>query len=168
MQRKKEILILGLGSEVLKDDSIGPKLVNDISSAIELSNIKYQISPVGGMETIEIMKGFDDVIIIDGVMTRNGVPGTVYMMSYPNYRETIHLSNAHDISFDMSVKLARKLGIRLPENIKIVAIEIVENMEFGEELTEPLQKRYDEILNSILNMIRLDHVDKMPVCYEEI
>ena len=151
---KKKILVLGIGNEVLKDDGIGPKLVKKLQNFLPSNNIDYVTSLVGGMESIEIMKDYDEAIIIDGIITEDGVPGTVYDMTYPFNLNTLHLSNAHDISFDMSVKLARRLNIPFPKKIKIIAIEILEDREFGENLTAALQKCYSEIFSSVSAMIQ--------------
>jgi len=149
-----KILVLGIGNEILKDDGIGPKIVKKLQNFLPSSNIDYATSMVGGMETIGIMKGYKKAIIIDGIMTGENLPGTVYFMKYPLNRSTLHLSNAHDISFDMSVKLARELEVPFPESICIIAIEIQEDRVFGESLTDVLQKKYSEIFNSVANTIQ--------------
>ena len=153
-ETNKNILVLGIGNEMLKDDGIGPKLVKKLQNFLPSENIDYMTSLLGGMETIEIMKGYDEVVIIDGIITDDGIPGTVYYMTYPLNMKTLHLSNAHDISFDMSVKLAHKLNIPFPEKIRIIAIEILEDREFGEDLTEPLQERYGEIFSTVAGMVQ--------------
>ena len=147
-------MVLGIGNEMLRDDGIGPKLVKKLQNFLPSSNIDYVTSPVGGMETIEIMKAYDEVVIIDGIITKDGVPGTVSITTYPFNMNTLHLSNAHDISFDMSVKLASKLNIPFPKNIWIIAVEILEDREFGYSLTIPLQKRYAEIFSTVASMIQ--------------
>jgi len=164
LSRNNRTIVLGIGSEVLRDDGIGPKLVKDLSNSIEEDIFDYVTSCVGGMETIEIMKDYKEAIIIDGIFTEDGVPGTVYFMTYPFNKNSLHISNAHDVSFDLAVKLAAKLNIQMPQKIRIVAVEVIEVCEFGEELTNPLQKRYDEIFSCIVDMIRQDYVNKMPVC----
>jgi len=82
---------------------------------------------------------------------------------------TLHLSNAHDISFDMSVKLARKLKIPFPETICIIAVEIIEDREFGESLTEPLQEMYVNIFSAVAKTITENIVrNTLEYCYEKI
>lgn len=154
MPEDGKILVLGIGNEILKDDGIGPKIVKKLQNFLPSSNIDYATSMVGGMEIIEIMKGYTKAIIIDGIITGENFPGTVYYMKYPLNRSTLHLSNAHDISFDMSVKLARELEMPFPESICIIAIEIQEDREFGESLTDVLQNKYSEIFNSVANTIQ--------------
>ena len=169
MQDDDKILVLGIGSEILKDDGIGPKLVKKLQNFLPSSHLDYATSMVGGMETIEIMKGYHKVIIIDGIRTGENMPGTVYYMKYPLNRNTLHLSNAHDVSFDMSVKLARELEMPFPENICIIAIEVMEDREFGESLSEKLQEKYSEIFNSVANTIQESLAqNNLEDCHEKI
>ena len=168
MPQENKILILGIGNEVLRDDGIGPRIVKDIRSRIQAENVDCKFAVLGGMETIEMMKGYNEVVIIDAIFTEGGIPGTVYYSSFPTHKKTLHLSNAHDISFDMSVKLAQKLGIPVPSKISIIAVEIFEDREFGEELTKPLAESYDDILSSVIDMLMADHVMEMKACYEKI
>jgi len=169
MPVEDKILVLGIGNEILKDDGIGPKIVKKLQNFLPSSNLDYATSMVGGMETIEIMKGYKKAIIIDGIMTGENLPGTVYYMKYPLNRSTLHLSNAHDISFDLSVKLARELEVPFPESICIIAIEIQEDRVFGESLTDVLQEKYSEIFNSVANTIQESIAqNNMEDCHEKV
>lgn len=169
METDSKILVLGIGNEMLMDDGIGPKLVKKLQNFLPVSSIDYAISLVGGMETIEIMKGYRQAVIIDGIMTGENPPGTVMYMKYPFHRNTLHMSNAHDISFEMSVELARQLGLPFPERISIFAIEIVEDREFGDKLTEPLQKKYSEIFSLVASSIQENFSRRSKEdCYEKI
>ena len=166
---RNKILVLGIGNEVLKDDGIGPKLVKKLQNFLPLPDIDYAISAVGGMEIIEIMKGYEEVVIIDGIMTGDYAPGSVIFMSYPYHRKTLHLSNYHDVSFEMSVELAKQLDIPFPERIFIIAIEIVKDREFGENLTSTLQEKYSKIFSSVANTIQENISDRSRKdCYEKI
>lgn len=169
MDRNSKILVLGIGNEMLMDDGIGPKLVKKLQNFLPVSSIDYATSLVGGMETIEIMKGYKQAVIIDGIMTDENSPGTVLYMNYPFHKDTLHLSNAHDISFEMSVELARQLGIPFPDDICIIAVEIVEDRVFGESLSAPLQESYSDIFSSVAKTIQ-DNIAKRSRedCYEEI
>jgi len=43
----------------------------------------------------------------------------------------------------------------LPDDLHIIAVEIIEDMEFSEELTLQLKERYPEILEKVLEIVRL-------------
>ena len=92
------------------------------------------------------------LIHIDAIKTLNGIPGEVYKFVPDDFKETLHLSNIHDISFLTSLKLAKKLDIKTPENIYIIAIEIVEDMVFSDEFTPYIQEKYPKILEEVTGL----------------
>lgn len=142
-------LILGIGNEILTDDGIGPKLVHDLSKNFISKDIHFQCACVGGLDIIELLNGYDQAILIDAIRTKNGIPGTVYLFGPDDFKETMHLSNLHDISFLTALALGGKLGIKLPNDIRIIGIEIIEDEVFSNDLTPTLKSCYPEILKEI-------------------
>ncbi len=61
----------------------------------------------------------------------------------------MHLSNLHDVNFITALELARKIKLSIPETIHIIAIEIVEDLEFGRSLSPELEEKYPEILEHV-------------------
>lgn len=146
---KKEILILGVGNEILMDDGIGPKLTRALEQKYYNENIKFDSLCLGGMELLEYIQGYQNIIFIDAIKTKNGIPGTVYYYTPEDFNETLHLSNLHDVSFLTALKMGKKIGLEIPERIDIIAVEIVEDMVFGESFTPKLQEKYDNILREV-------------------
>lgn len=151
-------LVLGIGNEILTDDGIGPRLVNDLSKDCLKPGVHFGYACVGGLEIIELLNGYDEAILIDAIRTKSGIPGSVYLFGPDDFRETMHLSNLHDISFLTALKLGKKLNIKLPEEIRIIAVEIIEDQEFSDELTPPLNSRYPEILQEIRDYLITEKV----------
>jgi len=100
---------------------------------------------------MEYIKGYDKVIFIDAIRTQNGKPGDVYCFIPSDFRETSHLSNLHDIYFLTALKLGKKLELNLPDDLHIIAVEILEDKEFSEKLTLPLRKEYSRIFKKVLS-----------------
>jgi hydrogenase maturation protease len=149
----KNILVLGLGSEILMDDGIAPKLIKILSEKHNNKQIKFDTSTVGGLDILELIHGYQTVIIIDSIKTRNGKPGDIYYFTPSDYKETLHLSNIHDVSFLNALTLGKEIGINIPEIIRIIAIEIVEDTVFGNSFTDELNKRFQKITQSVDNYI---------------
>jgi hydrogenase maturation protease len=149
MVNKKEVLVFGIGNEILTDDAIGPKLVKDLESSLDLPNVEFETAALGGLEVLEFIQGYRKVILIDAIKTKDGIPGDVYLFTLDDFKETLHLSNLHDISFLTAIKLGNKLGFEMPKDMKVIAIEIIEDLVFSNDFTEPLQKRYQEIYKDI-------------------
>jgi len=153
MNERKKILILGMGNDILTDDGIGPRLIHDLTKTNSNPNITFDIACCGGLEVIEHIKGYDKVIILDAIQTRGGKPGDVYYFRLSDFRDTSHLSNLHDINFLTALKLGSILEIDLPADLHIIAIEIIEDMEFSEELTLPLRKAYPTIIDKVRSYV---------------
>ncbi|HNW99669.1 MAG TPA: hydrogenase maturation protease [Bacteroidales bacterium] len=153
MQEENKILILGMGNDILTDDGIGIKITKFLEKNFPFPNIVYDTLSLGGLEIIEYIREFKMVIIIDAIKTLNGIPGTVYQFIPDDFKETTHLSNIHDVSFLTSLKLAKELDITTPENIHIIAVEIIEDMIFSDEFTPLLQEKYPEILKEVTEMV---------------
>ncbi len=151
---KSNILILGMGNDILTDDGIGIKITKVLEKKFPYPNIVYDTLSLGGLEIIEYIKDFKTVIIIDAIKTLNGIPGTVYQFVPEDFKETLHLSNIHDISFLTSLKLAKKLDIKTPENVHIIAIEILEDMVFSDDFTPQIQEKYPEILEEVTGIVK--------------
>ena len=148
-EKSDNILILGIGNDILTDDAIGPKLVKDLEKDLNQQNISFLTAAAGGLEILEMIKDFQQVVIIDAIKTRDGIPGTVYYLSPGNFKETLHISSFHDVSFLTGLELAKKLEIPIPARIDIIAIEIVEDLTFSNEFSEDISAKYDDIYREI-------------------
>lgn len=153
MPAEKKTLILGLGNDILTDDGIGPRLVTDLSSMIIDGDVHFNTACCGGLEIMEYIKGYQQVVFIDAIRTNNGKPGDVYYFKPSDFRETSHLSSLHDITFLTALNLGNTLELDLPADLHIIAVEILEDMEFSNEFTPPLQVRYPDILKEVFKII---------------
>lgn len=142
-------LVMGIGNDILMDDGIGPKVVTYLEKHLPVAGVDYRTAAVGGMEILEFIVDYQDVIFIDAIKTVNGVPGTVYECTPASFKETLHLSSVHDMSFLAALEFGRALGFSIPGNIYIFAVEIIEDQVFGDDFTSPLQERFDSIVNEI-------------------
>jgi hydrogenase maturation protease len=150
----KKTLILGLGNDILTDDMIGPRLVCDLAQMIDDPNVQFDTACCGGLEIMEYIKGYEKVVFIDAIRTRDGKPGDVYYFIPSDFRETSHLSSLHDVSFLTALKLGNTLNLGLPDDLHIIAVEIIEDMEFSEEFTPPLKEKYPGILKDVCATVR--------------
>jgi hydrogenase maturation protease len=146
-------LILGLGNDILKDDGIGPQIVKDLTSILEPGRYHFNIASSGGLEILEYLAGFRKVIIIDAIKTGSGKPGDVYCFTPDDFMDTLHLSSLHDVDFITALRLGESLSVNLPEEMNIIAVEIVEDMEFGEDLTPAVREKYGEIRDKVIQLV---------------
>jgi len=149
----RKTLVFGIGNEIITDDAIGPKLTKRLQANLNKPDIDFETAFVGGLDILEYIKDYEKVIFIDAIKTKDGVPGDVYLFSTDDFKETLHLSNIHDISFLTALELGKELGYKMPADITIIAIEIKEDLVYSNDFTPEVQSRYDEIYNEIEGFI---------------
>ncbi len=152
-EEQSDILILGIGNDILTDDAIGPKIVKRLQEDLFSDNISFLTAAMGGLEILEMIKNFQQVIIIDAIKTKNGIPGTVYYLTPDNFKETLHISSFHDVSFLTALELAKKLEISIPSRIDIIAVEIVEDLTFSNEFSKDIASKYNIIYQDVLKSV---------------
>lgn len=136
-------LILGLGNPILTDDGVGVCVVreaaarwtHDAGPAGE--SIAFQEACVGGLRLLEVIAGYDRLILVDAIQTADGAAGQVYRLAADDPRASLHAGSTHDLSFRGALAWGRQMGLALPadEAITIIAIEADDVLTFGETLT---------------------------------
>lgn len=148
-----KILVLGIGNDILTDDGIGPRLVSELRNEMDSNLLDFMTMASGGLEILEIIKDYKQVIIVDAIKTEGGVPGDIYYLTPSNFKETLHISSFHDVSFLTSLKLADKLDMAVPEQIDIIAIEILEDLTFSSAFSKPIADLYSSIYEKVKGKI---------------
>jgi len=111
-------------------------------------------SPVGGLELLNLLDGFNTAVLIDTQLTSKRKPGVIHKFTPDNFEETFHLSSQHDVYFHEALRLGSEMGISMPDDIHIVAIEIVENKKLSFEFSGVIEEKYPAILAQVRLALR--------------
>lgn len=155
-------LVIGLGNPILTDDGVGVKVAYQVSKALSAigSDVADVIEAcVGGLRLMEMMIGYDRVVLIDALCKKDGrEPGKIHRMSLEdlcNICPTQHSSSAHDTSLVTALELGRRIGLKLPSEISIVAIEIENPYEFGDQPTPAVARSIPEAVDMVLEELQI-------------
>ena len=147
------VLIIGLGNDILTDDSIGLRVVDAMQDLFP-GAFEFRKCSLGGLDILEMIRGYERVVMIDSIKTRDGVPGGVYFLSADDFRNTLHIANFHDINILNAMEIGRKLGMQIPGRFDIIAIEIAIDAEFGENLSPAVEEAFPQICRDVETWIR--------------
>ncbi len=134
-------LLIGLGNPILGDDGVG-WVVADTLSQTRLPNLEIDCLSLGGLSLMERMIGYDQVILIDAVVTDQYPLGHVLVFPLSDMPERAggHTTAAHDTSLLTALRVGEQMGAHVPapENIWIVGIEAQQIYDFSKELSTPI------------------------------
>lgn len=150
-------LVVGMGNPIVTDDAIGVRLAEALAARLR-ERPDVTVVPecsVGGLNLLDVLSGYDRVVVLDSIKTRDARPGDWHHFTAEALRETMNLANVHDANFATALALGRRLGLPLPsdDQIHVIAVEIVENLTFGEDLSPELARRLPEITAGVARAV---------------
>jgi hydrogenase maturation protease len=149
-----KVLVLGLGNPILRDDSIGLRVVRAVAPRVEgRDDVEVAEDYHGGLRLMERMVGYDRAIIVDAL--RSGAPpGSVHSLG-PDDIPTQHSASTHDLNLPTALQVGRHAGLPLPatQDVRIIAIEAQDVMDFGEELTPEVEAAIPAAVEAVLQVV---------------
>ncbi len=158
MSKKQTTLVIGLGNPILGDDGVGWRVVEQVEAELEIAignPIEFEYLSIGGLSLMERMEGYRDVIVVDSIMTGSKPNGTIFnlpLSRLPNLQSG-HTTAIHDASLATALDVGKRMGLELPEDVWVVAIEAEYVFNFTEELSPEIEKavpRAVELVKEIL------------------
>lgn len=154
-----KVLILGMGNTILNDDAIGIIIVRYLRMHLEkISTIDFQETSWGGFRIIDLMRGYDYVIVIDAIKTGKSFPGYIHRLKTSDLLPTLRLNSFHDINFITAIKLAEKLNEKMPEDIDIMAVEVENNFTITEDLSEEILPSIKSCSELVLDLLKSKNI----------
>ena len=132
-------VVLGLGNPILSDDSVGFRVAKLLQSRLDESEVTILEAGVAGLNLLDLLVGYDKAVIIDSIQTGEGKAGEVYRLDPKDLDKTRHTSSSHELNFATTLALGKRLGLALPQQLIIFAIEIKDASTFSEQCTPEVE-----------------------------
>ena len=134
------VLILGVGNPILSDDGVGIHVAREIKKR-ELPGVDVEELAASGLELLDVVRGYDKVVIIDAIQTTKGEPGELYVLEEKDFEKSIHGSSPHGINIATALALGRKLvPNEMPKEVVFIAVEAEDLVNVSEKLTPKVAK----------------------------
>ena len=143
-----------MGNPLLCDDGVGLRVAAELKDRVEQPEITVMETGVAGLSLLDLLVGYDRAIIIDAIQTVGGKAGQIYRLDPKAFDTALHTASAHGIDFTTALEFGKKLGLPLPQQIIIFAIEASDVSTFNEECTPEVQKAIPTCVEMVLREIR--------------
>ncbi|MGD9345789.1 MAG: hydrogenase maturation protease [Candidatus Aminicenantes bacterium] len=153
-------LVLGLGNELYGDDGVGISVVQKLKSDPDLkeefagclTNVDIEECSLTGFKLLDVVIGYDRLIIIDTIKRSKPITGKVYTLKHSDLRY-IPGPSPHYVSIPQAVDMGRKLGLKVPSKIEIIAVEAKNLYNMGEGLTPEMTRAIPEIIQKLKELL---------------
>ena len=146
-------LVVGLGNTILTDDGVGIYVAQRAAACCQREDVTFTEASVGGLRLLEVIMGFDRVVLVDAIRTADGQPGDIYRLHPNDLVTSLHAGSTHDVSLPGALALGRGLEMALPadEDLVIIAIEVEDVLTFSEECTPAVASAIPEAVEAVLS-----------------
>jgi len=139
-----------MGNPLLCDDGVGLRVAAELKDRVEQPEITVMETGVAGLSLLDLLVGYDRAIIIDAIQTVGGKAGQIYRLDPKAFDTAIHTASAHGIDFTTALEFGKKLGLSLPQQIIIFAIEASDVTTFSEECTPEVKQAVTVCIEMVL------------------
>jgi hydrogenase maturation protease len=151
-------LVLGLGNDILCDDGVGIYIANGIQERLQTlvipnQEIEVKTAMLAGFNLLDLLAGYDRVILIDAIKTNRGKVGEIYRLTPDSFKTTPRLFSFHDIDFPTALELAKRLKIPMPNEIKIFAIQVQDTETLSETCTPEVAAAIPKVIDLVLQAL---------------
>jgi hydrogenase maturation protease len=148
------ILVLGVGNPILSDDGVGIHVARELKTK-RLPGVHVEELAASGLELLDMVVGFDKVVIIDAIQTKDGIPGEIHLLEEKDFEKAVHGSSPHGINIATALALGRKIvPERMPKEVTFVAIEAEDLVNVKEQLTPKVAAAVPKVVKMVEDEIR--------------
>jgi len=150
-------LVLGIGNPILGDDGIGFHIVQELAKEMNDENIDVKDTSVNGLNLLELIVGYDKLIVIDAIMTEEAKAGEIYRLKPRSSSETAWSTiSLHHLNLATTIQIGKKLFPKeMPGEVIIFAIGAQEVTEVTGEMTARVKEAIPRVINLVLEELSL-------------
>ncbi len=164
-EKRMKILVLGLGNELYGDDGVGIHVVRRAKPILEkdpsfLENgfsLVFEECSLSGLALLDVITGYDVLVIVDTIKSDQPEPGKIRILKGQDIRY-IPGPSPHYVSIPQTIEIGRSIGLRVPSQIAIIAVEAKNMYTLGEVLTQEMESAIPKIISELLSL--LSHIQE--------
>jgi len=128
-EAERSVRLLGLGNEILADDAFGILVAREVQRRCGPA-VDVVTSSESGFNLIDKLLGASSLLVVDTILTGEAVPGTIHVFEEDRMRP-VPGQSPHFIGLFEVLAVARALGLAVPREVTIVAVEAADCFTVG-------------------------------------
>jgi hydrogenase maturation protease len=133
------ILVLGLGNDILTDDAVGLRIADAVRERLAGDpRIEVRSTTEMGLALLDEIAGRSAVVLVDSVQTGRAPPGQLHEFdaaALAGVASTV----PHMLGVGETLALGRMMGLAMPEQVRVFAIEVADPFTLGMEMTPAVE-----------------------------
>ena len=150
--KSSSTLVLALGNDIMGDDAAAI-VASGILKEQFAEDADFNDTIETGLVLMDIMAGYDRVLLLDTIITGRHEPGTVLEFSQDDFRKVVGPS-PHYMGLPEVIQLADRISVSFPPEICIIALEIERPVDFAETLSPGIEEAVPRFVDKAAEILR--------------
>ena len=143
-----------MGNDILTDDAIGLRVIRQLQPLLaEHPNLEVRETTEMGLALLDFLTGYSAVFIVDSIQTGRAAPGTVHELDAAALQQLTGRT-PHFLGVSETLALGRQLGLAMPKQVKIFAVEVQDPFTLSTDMTPALESALPAIVDRIADAAR--------------
>ncbi len=149
-----------MGNPIVSDDSVGFRVVERLQDRLQnREDLVVTASSVSGLSLLDMVIGYERVIVIDSIQTKGGKPGTIYRLSPSDFDQARHAATLHGVGLLGALALGETLRLDMPQEVILFAIEAEDVVTFSEQCTPQVERAIPLAEDMVLKEVAMGGAD---------
>lgn len=151
---EESILVLGVGNVLMRDEGIGPRIVEEIERHYSLpANVSVTDAGTLGLGMMYLFRGVDYMLVADAVNGTGHDPGTVVRITPDDFAPNQVMHSLHDMRLVDVLQAAELVGIKPETECIGVQVRDIAPEEFSIGLTDELEAAVPRAVAAVLMLL---------------
>ena len=149
------VLVLGLGNDILTDDAIGLRVVEAARERLAGEpDIEVKTTTEMGLALLDEIADRESVVLVDSVQTGEASPGKIHEIDSLDLSRVLTTA-PHFLGIGETLALGKTLGLAMPMNVRIIAIEVADPYTLGTKMTLAVEQAVAPATERVARQARL-------------
>lgn len=147
------ILVLGVGNVLMRDEGIGPRVVEELGRYQLPDNVAVTDAGTLGLGMMYLFRDVDYLLVADAVNGTGHVPGTVVRIAPEDFAPNQVLHSLHDMRLVDVLNAAALVGMTPTTECVGVQVQDISPEEFSVGLTEAVEAAVPRAVAAVLMLL---------------
>lgn len=149
-------LVLGLGNDLLGDDGVGLRIVEELRRRPSLAGFEFETAPTAGLALLDILHGYERAYIVDSAVTGRERPGHLHRLSSSSLTDLPLNASSHYAGLPEVLALGEALSLGLPESVEALGVEVEDPYTIRPGLSPELEAKLPVLIDRVERLLLED------------
>jgi hydrogenase maturation protease len=158
-------LVLGIGNDILGDDGVGIHIAREVARWVNDTDTEVKETGAAGLNLLELVKGYERLIIADAILTDNTVSGRIHRLTLEALDDTNRMVTPHGASLRATLEIGNRLFPgEMPGEVVLYTVQTTNPEYVTDEMTGAVGAAVPEAVRLIMDEITAGH-KTIPLSY---